>query len=97
MLGLQWLAIAYLSIGCVSAVVVFLLFAPVQGYRPSWTLRICAFGVYTLLWPLIVLLAAMYGYGMWYHRRKCHGTDRIVESKRPWHFRAAYHDAQSRN
>ena len=53
-------AVAYLCVGIIAAGITFGLFPPYGGYRPSISLLGLAALTYTLLWPVVAMLAVGY-------------------------------------
>ena len=58
------LLIGYLVAGLITAAVTMYIFPPVEGFRPHIALLITTLVVYTLLWPVLVLLALWYNWRM---------------------------------
>lgn len=54
------LLLAYAALGLVAAVATLRIFPPMEGFRPSMSVRISAGFVFALLWPFLVMLAAWY-------------------------------------
>lgn len=52
--------VTYAAIGLAAAVTTLRIFPPMEGFRPSLSVRLSAGLVFALLWPFLVLLAAWY-------------------------------------
>lgn len=52
--------VLYVALGIVTAIATMCVFPPMEGFKPRLILRVLAIGVFTLLWPILVALAAWY-------------------------------------
>ena len=56
----------YFLCGFVSASIMFILFPPAPGYRPSLFIQIAAATTFTVLWPILWLLSICFFIGVAY-------------------------------
>ena len=66
MISWEGLTVVYFTLGALCACAMIAAFRPIEGYRPSLGIYLLAFVVFSLFWPIILLLSIVYFIGTIY-------------------------------